>query len=162
MGRLPEPDCTSGCCSRLHGSLITAAIIRGTEAQAIAYMKNLCHRCCFVMDETGKTALHTAASCGRRKVVKWLLSQGVPLNQRDWESGYTPLHRALFYGQIHVACALIQAGGSISTLDHDALSPLDHINFDRPSIVSFTSSLPTNVYVWGSNTNYNLGQSSAE
>lgn len=158
MGRLPEPDCTSGCCSRLHGSLITAAIIRGTEAQAIAYMKNLCHRCCFVMDETGKTALHTAASCGRRKVVKWLLSQGVPLNQRDWESGYTPLHRALFYGQIHVACALIQAGGSISTLDHDALSPLDHINFDRPSIVSFTSSLPTNVYVWGSNTNYNLGQ----
>ena len=42
------------------------------------------------------------------QVVKWLVSQGAPLNQRDWESGYTPLHRALFHGHIDAACALIQ------------------------------------------------------
>nr|XP_045601893.1 inhibitor of Bruton tyrosine kinase-like isoform X1 [Procambarus clarkii] len=160
MSRVLESDCTFGCRSRQHGSQITAAIIRGSEAQAIAYMRNLCQRYWCVTDETGKTALHTAASCGKRKVVKWLLSKGASFNQRDWESGYTPLHRALFYGQLHVACALIQAGGSISAVDHDALSPLDHVNFDRPPIVSFTSSLPTHVYVWGNNTNYNLGQTS--
>lgn len=42
------------------------------------------------------------------QVVKWLVSQGAPLNQRDWESGYTPLHRALFYGHLGSACTLIQ------------------------------------------------------
>lgn len=160
MSHVLECECTLGCRSREHGSRITSAIVRGSEAQAIAYMNSLCHRYCFVIDEVGKTALHTAASCGKRKVVKWLLSKGASLNQRDWESGYTPLHRALFYGQLHVACALIQCGGNISALDHDALTPLDHVNFDRPSIVSFTCSLPTQVYVWGNNTNYNLGQTS--
>ncbi|KAG7158760.1 Inhibitor of Bruton tyrosine kinase-like [Homarus americanus] len=158
MSRALESNCTSGCRSRKHGSLITAAIIRGSEAQAISYTKNLCQRCCFVSDETGKTALHTAASCGKRKVVKWLLSKGASVNQRDWESGYTPLHRALFYGHLHVACALIQAGGNLSTLDHDALTPLDHANFDRLSTVSFNNGLSKRVYVWGNNTNYNLGQ----
>ncbi|KAK4310898.1 hypothetical protein Pmani_017578 [Petrolisthes manimaculis] len=158
MNRGKEVECTQTCRSRQHGARITAAIIRGTEAQAIAYMKSLCQRCCYVADETGKTALHTAASCGKKKIVKWLISKGVPLNQRDLESGYTPLHRALFYGHLHVACILIQAGCSVSTLDYDALTPLDHVNFDRHPVVSFTGSLPTHVYVWGSNTNYNLGQ----
>ncbi|XP_063867571.1 inhibitor of Bruton tyrosine kinase-like [Scylla paramamosain] len=160
MGRHEDNECTQGCRSRQHGAQITAAIIRGTETQAIAYLKNLCQRCYSVTDTTGKTALHTAASCGKRKVVKWLVSQGAPLNQRDWESGYTPLHRALFHGHIDAACTLIQAGSSTSTLDNDALTPLDHVSFDRARSISFTSSLPTHVYLWGNNANFNLGQAS--
>lgn len=151
-------ECSPGCRSQQHGAQITAAIIRGTDLQAIAYMKNICHRCHLVADSSGRSALHTASSCGKRKVVRWLLAQGVPLNQKDIESGYTPLHRALFYGHVHVAIALIKAGANISALDYDALTPLDHINFDRPQLVSFTFSLPKHVYVWGSNSNYNLGQ----
>ncbi|KAG0711609.1 Inhibitor of Bruton tyrosine kinase [Chionoecetes opilio] len=162
MGRCEASECTQGCRSRQHGAQITAAIIRGTEAQAIAYMKNLCQRCYSVVDTTGKTALHTAASCGKRKVVKWLVSQGASVNQRDWESGYTSLHRALFYGHLDTACTLIQAGSSISTLDNDALTPLDHVNFDRCRSISFTSSRPTHVYLWGNNTNFNLGQTSQQ
>lgn len=160
MGRHEDNECTQGCRSRQHGAQITAAIIRGTETQAIAYMKNLCQRCYSVTDTTGKTALHTAASCGKRKVVKWLVSQGASLNQRDWESGYTPLHRALFHGHIDAACTLIQAGSITSTLDNDALTPLDHVSFDRARSISFTSSLPTQVYLWGNNANFNLGQAS--
>ncbi|XP_063615380.1 inhibitor of Bruton tyrosine kinase-like, partial [Penaeus indicus] len=91
-------------------------------------------------------------------VVQWLLCQGVPLNQRDWENGYTPLHRALFYGYLHVACALLKAGANLNVQDHDSLTPLDHVNFDRPPYVTFSHSLPTQIYVWGTNTNYNLGQ----
>ncbi|KAK7084094.1 hypothetical protein SK128_012683 [Halocaridina rubra] len=151
-------ECSPSCHSRQHGAQITAAIIRGTEAQCIAYMKNTCQKCHMITDASGKNPLHTAASCGKKKVVKWLLSKGAPFNQRDLESGYTPLHRALFYGQVHVAVALIQAGANLNTLDHDALTPLDHIHFDRPPYVSFSFSLPKHVYVWGSNDNYNLGQ----
>ncbi|XP_050719099.1 inhibitor of Bruton tyrosine kinase-like isoform X2 [Eriocheir sinensis] len=162
MGRCEVGECTQGCRSRQHGAQITAAIIRGTETQAVAYMKNLCQRFYSVTDATGKTALHTAASCGKRRVVKWLMSHGSPLNQRDWESGYTPLHRALFYGHLGTACTLIQAGSSTSTLDNDALTPLDHINFDRARSMSFTSSRPTQVYLWGNNTNFNLGQTSQQ
>ncbi|XP_042889626.1 inhibitor of Bruton tyrosine kinase-like isoform X2 [Penaeus japonicus] len=158
MNTTLSPECTLTCRSRQHGSQITAAIIRGTEAQAISYMKNMCQQCCVVTDITGKTALHTAVSCGKKKVVQWLLCQGVPLNQRDWENGYTPLHRALFYGQIHAACALLKAGANLCVQDHDSLTPLDHVNFDRPLYVTFSQSLPTQIYVWGSNTNYNLGQ----
>lgn len=153
-----SPECTLTCRSQQHGSLITAAIIRGTDEQAISYIKNLCQQCCMVTDITGKTALHTAVSCGKNKVVQWLLCQGVSLNQRDWENGYTPLHRALFYGYLHVACALLKAGANFNVQDHDSLTPLDHVNFDRPPYVTFSHSLPTQIYVWGSNTNYNLGQ----
>ncbi|XP_068231446.1 inhibitor of Bruton tyrosine kinase [Palaemon carinicauda] len=158
MNKLNNFECSPGCRSQRHGAQITAAIIRGTDLQAIAYMKNICHRCHLVTDSSGKSALHTASSCGKRKVVRWLLAQGVPLNQKDTESGYTPLHRALFYGHVQVAVALIKAGANISSLDYDALTPLDHINFDRPNLVSFTFSLPKHVYVWGSNSSYNLGQ----
>ncbi|XP_047474160.1 inhibitor of Bruton tyrosine kinase-like [Penaeus chinensis] len=158
MNGILSSECTLTCRSQQHGSQITAAIIRGTDAQAISYIKNLCQQCCMVTDMTGKTALHTAVSCGKNKVVQWLLCQGVPLNQRDWENGYTPLHRALFYGYLHVACALLKAGANLNVQDHDSLTPLDHVNFDRPPYITFSHSLPTQIYVWGSNTNYNLGQ----
>lgn len=39
MNRGKEVECTQTCRSRQHGAKITAAIIRGTEAQVIAYMK---------------------------------------------------------------------------------------------------------------------------
>lgn len=51
-----------------------------------------------------------------------------------------------------------QAGANLCVQDHDSLTPLDHVNFDRPLYVTFSQSLPTQIYVWGSNTNYNLGQ----
>ncbi|CAL4062948.1 unnamed protein product, partial [Meganyctiphanes norvegica] len=162
MSRHLIPDCGAGCRSRQHGDLISAAIIRGTENEAAAYLKSICHRYCNVTDKSGRSALHTAASCGKKKLVKWLLEHGVNVNQRDMESGYTPLHRAIFYGFIHIACTFIDAGGNLTALDHDALTPLDHIVKDRPGIVEFSPRLPTQIYLWGANANYNLGQSSQQ
>ena len=72
---------------------------------------------------------------------------------------------------------ILQAGGNICALDHDSLTPLDHLMLDRPiskpfkppdidAIFSNKEILPNtelpslmyDAYVWGNNTNYNLGQ----
>jgi ankyrin repeat protein len=64
-----------------------------------------------VTDSSGRTALHLAASCGHGAVVRWLVRRAhAGIDVRDIESGYTALHRSIFYGQIHVAADLIKVG----------------------------------------------------
>lgn len=60
----------------------------------------------------GRTALHMSASRGRNRLMEWLVrhSSEAFINARDRESGYTPLHRSVFYGQIHAAVALLKIG----------------------------------------------------
>lgn len=52
------------------------------------------------------------ASRGRNGLMEWLVhhSSDAFINARDRESGYTPLHRSIFYGQIHSAVALMKLG----------------------------------------------------
>lgn len=52
------------------------------------------------------------ASRGRIKLLEWLIrhSSEAFINARDRESGYTPLHRSLFYGQIYAAVTLMKRG----------------------------------------------------
>jgi ankyrin repeat protein len=102
-------ECMRRCRSQQHGAAICAAILRGSEEEAVAYMRWLCANCAQVTDNWGRTALHVAASKGRRRVVEWLVKhRDAVLNARDQESGYTPLHRSLFYGQIDVAISLLK------------------------------------------------------
>lgn len=43
------------------------------------------------------------------KVVEWLLQhEGVNIQAKEPISGYTALHRSIFYGQLNVARTLIQ------------------------------------------------------
>lgn len=60
----------------------------------------------------GRTALHMAASRGRTDLMNWLVrhSSEAFVNARDRESGYTPLHRSIFYGQVNAAVALMKIG----------------------------------------------------
>lgn len=53
-----------------------------------------------------------AASRGRNALMEWLVrhSSDAFINARDRESGYTPLHRSIFYGQIHSAVSLMKLG----------------------------------------------------
>ncbi|KAI9592783.1 hypothetical protein BDF19DRAFT_450881 [Syncephalis fuscata] len=47
-------------------------------------------------------------------------------NQRDEESGWTPLHRALYYGHFRTAIELLKIKGiDTSIKDHDDLDPID-------------------------------------
>ena len=42
-------------------------------------------------------------------------------------------------------------------LDHDGLTCLDHAVLDRPLHVSYDVTAPLDAYVWGTNSNFNLG-----
>lgn len=55
-----------------------------------------------------------SASRGRTRLMEWIVrhSSEAFINARDRESGYTPLHRSIFYGQIHAAVALLKIGKS--------------------------------------------------
>lgn len=62
-------------------------------------------------DAVGKTALHMAASCGRNDLVHWLIQcRGAEINTKDKESGYTALHRSIFYGKVHTTVELLKLG----------------------------------------------------
>lgn len=155
-----ESECLHCCQSKQHGTALTSALsLRGISGSAtIAFIHWLCSNCGQVVDTLGRTALHVAASCGCCDVARWLVRHcGAEVNLKDTESGYTPLHRSLFYGQIRAAISLIQLGANISSLDYDDLTALDHPMKDRMPYVEFNLSNPCEVYAWGSNSNYTLG-----
>lgn len=107
------PDCTNQCRSRQHGEIITSAISKRSvsDTDLCAFLSFTCCRCESVVDFSGRTALHVAASCGRLHLVQWLVcNRNADIDVKDKESGYTALHRSVFYGQIHIAVELVKLG----------------------------------------------------
>ena len=51
----------------------------------------------------------------------------------------------------------IQHGASIYKHDHEDLTPLDLLRKDLPVYVEYDPRNPTQVYTWGTNTNFTLG-----
>ena len=173
-----EPECSSKCRSKKDAATLIASITRGTDQESLGYIfsSGICNNPGKVGDEYGRTLLHMAAAMGKKAVVEWLIKyKGAQLNTKDSESGYTALHRALFYGHINVARFLIENGSNIAVQDHEGLTPIDHVNKDRSSFCPFNFDNDTishtdqvtamnNVagglgegYVWGTNENFNLG-----
>lgn len=58
--------------------------------------------------DLGETSLHLAASCGANDVICVLLRHGADLTATDWESGWTPLHRAFYFGQLTASLLLLR------------------------------------------------------
>ncbi|CAG9821108.1 unnamed protein product [Phaedon cochleariae] len=153
-----RPDCTNQCKSVQHGEIITAAISKRSisDYDLCSFLNFLCSRCESVVDSVGRTALQVAASCGRLELVKWLIhSRHADINLKDRESGYTALHRSIFYGKMDVAVELIKLGASTSDLDADCLTAIEHSMKDglRP----FSGTNGGELYSWGSNNNNLLG-----
>lgn len=118
-----ERDCVVGRCTSVQhgGQLAAAATMRAGEPVLMAYMRWLCGTCGRITDSLGRTVLHLAASCGQGAVVRWLVRRAdAGIDVRDIESGYTALHRSIFYGQIHVAADLIK----VSDIDKMVLMEL--------------------------------------
>lgn len=154
----PTPDCTPRCKSSAHADLVLSSITKGTVPEIQTYCRYLCHNFWCVTDPIGRTALHVAASLGKVELVRWLLEQcHADVDARDRESGWTALHRAVFYGQLHCAKVLLQHGASITTSDYEGLTPVDLAVRDRMPYIEYTPSDPCEVYVWGSNKNFTLG-----
>ncbi|XP_023668890.2 inhibitor of Bruton tyrosine kinase isoform X1 [Paramormyrops kingsleyae] len=160
----PPSDCTPRCRSAQHAAEVMAALTAAdSEGRLRAFLSAHCHNAATLRDAFGRTALHMAASLGRRPLVEWLLqNKGADLLVKDKESGWTALHRSTFYGHIHCLLALVKHGGLLTTLDKEGLSVLDLTMKDRPQHVVFRSTDPTEVYTWGSNTNFSLGHGNQE
>ncbi|RVE44903.1 hypothetical protein evm_010450 [Chilo suppressalis] len=156
-----EVDCTRRCRSRSHGQALTSAITKRsiTDQSLVSFIKSTCANFVKAFDFEGRTALHMAASRGRLQLMDWLVrhSPEAFANARDRESGYTPLHRSIFYGQINAAVALMKMGANTDILDKDDYKALEHAMLDRHYMYKLDEIDPREVYVWGSNSNYTLG-----
>ncbi|XP_056141679.1 inhibitor of Bruton tyrosine kinase [Lampris incognitus] len=160
---LATPDCTPKCRSPQHANEVVAALTGGSEGKLRAFLNAHCHNAATLRDAFGRTALHLAASLGKKSLLEWLVgSKSADLMVKDKESGWTALHRSVFYGQIHCLMALVKHGGLLSTQDKEGLSVLDLTMKDRPSHVVFKNTDPTEVYTWGNNTNFSLGHGNQE
>lgn len=114
--------------------------------------------------------------------MKYLIHvHGANLNFTDQESGCTPLHRAVFYGQIHIAVNLMKLGCDLGIFDNGHLTAIDYAVRDRYInkwynllicyilyyakpyyVIRYPPQTLNNVYggevyAWGSNDNYTLG-----
>ncbi|KAM3615134.1 uncharacterized protein V6R79_023915 [Siganus canaliculatus] len=160
---LAPPDCTPKCRSAQHADEVIAALTCGSEGQLRAFLSLHCHNAASLRDAFGRTALHLAASLGKKALLEWLLeNKNADLMVKDKESGWTALHRSAFYGQIHCLQSLVKHAGLLSTQDKEGLSVLDITMKDRPSHVVFKNTDPTEVYTWGNNTNFSLGHGNQE
>ena len=74
----------------------------------------------------GRSLLHVAASRGLTRLIAWLLNyKEAALNGKDTESGYSALHRAVFYGQIRTVVFLIQQGEKLVNAQYIGTSLLN-------------------------------------
>ena len=105
---------------------------------------------------------HILAKTGRHDILSDLLKLNPPfisINQPDLESKSTPLHDAIYYGNIYCAVKLIQAGASLDATDHDGFAPLDIAVWSQFKNGFVPSKAKFNITTWGANVNYNLGHS---
>uniref|UniRef100_A0A6P7F2T9 Inhibitor of Bruton tyrosine kinase n=1 Tax=Diabrotica virgifera virgifera TaxID=50390 RepID=A0A6P7F2T9_DIAVI len=153
-----DRECTNQCKSTIHGDVITDAISKRSisDQDLCSFLNFVCSRCESVIDSSGRTALHVAASCGRLNLVRWLiLNRHADIHAKDRESSYTALHRSIFYGKIDVAVELVKLGANTSDLDLDYLTSLEHAMKDGLKPEAGISG--GELYSWGSNNNNLLG-----
>ncbi|XP_036999672.2 inhibitor of Bruton tyrosine kinase [Artibeus jamaicensis] len=154
------PDCTSKCRSLKHALDVLSVVTKGSESQIKAFLSSHCYNAATITDAFGRNVLHLVSSCGKKGVLEWLLEKGVDPLVKDKESGWTALHRSIFYGHIDCVWSLLKHGVSLYIQDKEGLSALDLVMKDRPTHVVFKSTDPTDVYTWGDNTNFTLGHGS--
>uniref|UniRef100_A0A8C9E1D2 Inhibitor of Bruton tyrosine kinase n=1 Tax=Phocoena sinus TaxID=42100 RepID=A0A8C9E1D2_PHOSS len=154
------PDCTSKCRSLKHALDVLSVVTKGSENQIKAFLSSHCYNAATIKDAFGRNALHLVSSCGKKGVLDWLIEKGVDPLVKDKESGWTALHRSVFYGHIDCVWSLLKHGVSLYIQDKEGLSALDLVMKDRPAHVVFRNTDPTDVYTWGDNTNFTLGHGS--
>ncbi|XP_040284626.1 inhibitor of Bruton tyrosine kinase [Bufo bufo] len=151
------PECTVRCRSLQHALDVISAVTRGSEQQIKAFLSSYCCNATTLKDDFGRNAVHISASCGKKSVLDWLVAKGVDLSAKDKESGWTALHRSIFYGHIDCALTLLKHGSNLHTQDKDGFTALDLVMKDRPSHIVFQASDLTELYTWGNNVNFTLG-----
>eukprot|EP01038_Epipyxis_sp_PR26KG_P012214 gene12214-16363_t len=70
-------------------------------------------------NKDGYSLLHMCCSMGSIKCAKVLIEYGCDLNTPDEESGWTPLHKALYFRHFRIALMLIRAGSYLDRLPNE-------------------------------------------
>lgn len=110
----------------------------------------------------GLTPLHIATWRNHIPIIRRLLAAGADPDARDGESGWSSLHRALHFGHLAVASALLQSGASIMLEDSKSRTPIDLLSGPVSKAVgSDPDSIATELFSWGSGANYQLGTGNA-
>ncbi|XP_057524912.1 uncharacterized protein LOC130804483 [Amaranthus tricolor] len=110
----------------------------------------------------GLTLLHIATWRNHIPIVRRLLAAGADPDARDGESGWSSLHRALHFGHFAIASVLLQAGASISIEDSKLRTPIDLLSGSlSQNLGQDLASVKTEIFSWGSGTNYQLGTGNA-
>ncbi|KAI8391271.1 uncharacterized protein BYT42DRAFT_188138 [Radiomyces spectabilis] len=131
----------------------------------------------------GRTALHCAASWNRIEITKALMACPlVDVNIQDRENGWTALHRALYEGNLEIAMFLIKHDDiDLNIKDSEGLGAFELLTTE-PMHDTLTENLVNDsdddddsvhtpdidvmgakdIYSWGVNTNYVLGQRDSE
>jgi hypothetical protein len=115
-------------------------------------------------DHLGRTALHLIATSTEPVSIDYLTAllahPSVNVNLQDHENGWTPLHRALYHGNLLTALTLLKrtTPADIRVKDLEGLTPFDLYN----STVHGTNPTPVEgeggeLFTWGANRNYTLG-----
>lgn len=104
-------DCTAKCRLSYHADVVLSVVTRESVEKIQHFMKYFCGKGTCVKDSRGRNAVHIAASYGRKDVLQWLLNEKkINLHEKDFECGWTGLHRACYYGYISCAILLIEVG----------------------------------------------------
>jgi ankyrin repeat protein len=104
----PIPDCTSKCRSLKHALDVLSVVTKGSENQIKTFLSSHCYNAATIKDAFGRNALHLVSSCGKKGVLDWLIEKGVDPLVKDKESGWTALHRSIFYGHIDCVWSLLK------------------------------------------------------
>lgn len=84
------------------------------------------------------------------------------VNSLDVESGWTPLHKAFYFGRIRIAALLLMNGASKVIKDRKGRTAVDMIVAKESSGLDEGSGMGTEVLAWGNGANYQLGIGSAD
>eukprot|EP00210_Caulerpa_lentillifera_P004267 g4070.t1 len=99
--------------------------------------------------------LHRAVWKNQFETVRELVHQISDLDSIDEESGWSALHKSLYFGHIRSAAYLIKKGANLELPDQESRTPLDLINSELSPCSRGSSQ--AEVYSWGSGANYQLG-----
>ena len=75
-------DCTPVCRLASHADVVLSAVTREQLDEIKCFVKYFCGNGGRVCDSFGRNAVHVAASCGKKDVLKWLIEQGQ--QEEDW------------------------------------------------------------------------------
>jgi inhibitor of Bruton tyrosine kinase len=64
-------------------------------------------------DSFGRTALHICSTCGSSETAAVLLKWKADTTIQDYENGWTPLHRSLYFGHLKITMLLLKAGAKL-------------------------------------------------